>query len=102
MCPWLLGNGEEPLAPDARIVDDRFVADDRAVGKRGDRGLEVQYLRQRHRHDVDAERLKMGGQLRDALGVRATAVPDPNGPVVLKTSPPSMVPGASIAAMRYP
>ena len=40
-CAWLFGYGEEPLTPDARIVDDRFVADDRTVGKRGDCGLQV-------------------------------------------------------------
>ncbi len=82
--PGSSGTATEPLAPDARIVDDRFVADDRAVGKRGDRGLEVQCLCQRHGHHLDAERLKMGRKLRDAFGVRATAEADPHRAVMLQ------------------
>ena len=62
-----------------RVVDQRRVPDDRTVGQRGDRRLQVQDLRQRDGDDGRAERFEDRAQLADALAVRASAPADVDG-----------------------
>ena len=74
----LLGHRDEPRE-DRRVVDERRVADDRAVGQGGDRRLQVQHLGERHGDDGRAERAEDRAQLTDAFGVGAPAAADVDG-----------------------
>jgi hypothetical protein len=79
-----LGHCKEAVTPERGVVDERLVADDGAVGQRGDGRLEVQHLGQRHGDDVRAEWSKVGLELPCAVGVRPAAHADPHRAVVLE------------------
>ena len=61
------------MRPEGRIVDQRRVADDRAVGQRGDRRLQVQHLGRRHRDDRVPSGSHEAAELRDARRRRSAA-----------------------------
>src|SRR6185437_8225813 len=73
---------------DARVVDQRFEADVRAVRKRRDAALEVQHLGDRHGDDLPPERGEVCAQLRDAVVIGAQGAADVHGATDLEDVSP--------------
>ena len=95
------GHGEEP-GVGAWIVHNGRVADDGAVGERGDGALEVQHLGDGDGDDGGAERGQDLPELADALGVGPAAPSDVDGVADLEDVPAVEGAGARIALTEQP
>ena len=76
--PTALGHGEKTFE-ESRVIDHGWVADDGAIGQRGDGAFEVQSLRDRNGDDGVAEAGNDRAQLADAFGVGAAAATNIDG-----------------------
>ena len=94
----LLGHGRN--SGHGRVVDERLVADDGAVGQRGDGGLQVQHLGDRYADHVAPSGARWAASWSSPAWLVRPPSPTQTVPPCLSTSPPSSVPGSSMWAIR--